>query len=180
MTRSEAKAILAVLATEYPEAYKSVDVNAKTALWATMFADDDPQDVAMAVKAYIATDTSGYAPKIGQVKAQMVKAKTAGAPSAVEVWNHIRKAISNSGYHAAEEFEKLSPVEQKIAGSAKQLYDWAMMDVDTLDSVVASNVQRAYRGLQEHESYMLALPQAVSQRLQALAESTVRRLTDGE
>lgn len=180
MTSSDARKILAILATEYPEAYKTVDVNAKVALWSTMFADDDPQDVAMAVRAYIATDTKGFAPKVGQIKAEIVKAQTAGAPSAVDTWNHIRRAISNSGYHAAEEYERLSPAERMLVGSPRQLYDWSQMDVETLDSVVASNVQRAYRGLLESERYKMALPAAVSERLEALADRAVRRLTDGE
>lgn len=180
MTSSDARKILAILATEYPEAYKAVDVSAKVALWSTMFADDDPQDVAMAVRAYIATDTKGFAPKVGQIKAELVKARIAGAPSAVEVWNHIRRAISNSAYNSESEFAKLSPAEQMIAGSPHQLFDWSQMDTATLDSVVASNVQRAYRGLMERESYRMALPATVSQRLATLADRAVGRLTDGE
>ena len=180
MNASEARGVLAILATEYPEAYKNVDVNAKVGLWAVMFADDSAEDVVMGVRAYMATDVKGFAPKVGQIKAEIVKVKTSGAPAASDVWNHIRKAISNSGYHSVEEFEALSPVEQRIVGSPRQLYDWGQMDVDTLDSVVASNVQRAYRTMLEDEKYRMALPPSVSSRITQLAESTFRRLTDGK
>ena len=165
MTIKETAAIMEILTIAYPN--WKVDGAKALKLWANMFADDDPEQVALAVKAYIATDTSGFAPSIGQIKTQIVKMESASMPTDQDAWTHIRAAISNSGYHSGEEFAKLTPIEQRIVGSPRQLYDWALMDVDTLDSVVASNVQRAYRRIQEREQYKLALPAKLVKQLEA-------------
>ena len=95
-------------------------------------------------------------------------------PDANEVWQHIRYAISNSGYHAVEEYARLSPIEQRLVGSPRQLYDWGQMDVERLDSVVASNVQRNYRELISQEAYQLSLPSNVSNRLKELVSKTYK------
>lgn len=176
MTVQETGRVIDYIKIAFPMAWKDVDHKKTVAVWADMFADEDVRSVMAAVKAYTATDASGFAPSIGAIKSELVKAKLAGAPTAQDAWNHIRKAISNSGYHAAEEFEQLTAAEQRIVGSPRQLYDWGQMDVETLDSVVASNVQRAYRAIWEAERDRLALPSSVSVRLAELANMTFRRL----
>lgn len=177
MTVKEMAAVMDYLKTSYPFTWeKGVTDERKTiSVWADQFADDDPKLVQAAVKSIVATSTSDYAPNIGQVKAEMYKL-TSGGVDVQEMWTHIRAAISNSGYHAGEEFSKLSPIERKVVGNPRQLYDWGMMDVDTLDSVVASNVQRALRDRVEVERYQSALPASVKARLDGL----VKRIEGGD
>lgn len=177
MTVAEMGRVFEYIQAGYPGAWKDANQQHVIALWAELFAQDDMHAVMMAVKAHVAT--SNRPPTPADIKDELIRQRQ-GSGSAIDAWNHIRKAISNSGYHAAEEYERLSPVEQRLAGSPHQLRDWAMMDVDTLDSVVASNVQRAYRACSEEEKRRLALPQSVAQEIEALANNTFRRLTDGQ
>lgn len=125
-------------------------------LWAQMFSDDPVQEVAAAVKAFIAQDTKGFAPVIGQIKQLMLKVKSDDMGEG-EAWMLIRKAISNGIYGSCEEFEQLPEILQRVVGSPDQLEQWAML-TDGLDTVVQSNVKRAYRQELEREQFNRALP----------------------
>lgn len=177
MTVKETAALLDIMAAAYPNQFTKADREQQLRLWSAMFVDDPALLVADAVKVYIATDASGFAPSVGQVKDQIAKAAMEGMPTAIDAWNHIRAAISNSGYHAQEMFDGLTPEEQRIVGSPRQLYEWGQMDVTVLDSVVASNVQRSYGAIIDDRKYQLTLPADVKGRMEALAGKTFRRLS---
>lgn len=161
MTVSDMAKVMEYLKTAYPMAWRDVNEKRTLAVWADQFAGDEPEIVQMAVKAFVAMDASGYPPSIGQIKHMAYELRNNTTETAQEAWTHIRAAISNSGYYSGEEFEKLSPVEQRLAGSPRQLYDWSQMSVETLDSVVASNVMRSFKAVQEKEQYRAMLPPAV-------------------
>ena len=157
MTAQETGKIIDILIAAYPN-FKPTKQTA--ILWAQMFVDDPVEMVASGVKAYIATDTTGFAPAIGQIKQLIAKAKAEDAMTEGEAWALIRKAIGNGLYGADAEFKKLPPILQRIVGEADQLTRWAML-TDGLDTVVASNVQRSYRKALEQEQFRQALPSDV-------------------
>ena len=71
MNYEETGKILAVIKKNYPHAYKDFTTEEKAdliTLWQEMFAEDDYSVVGAAVKSFIATDTKGFAPIIGQIK----------------------------------------------------------------------------------------------------------------
>ena len=178
MTRQETGVIMDILTAAYPRFYaKDIDMGSQLNLWSTMFADDDVRLVSAAVKALIATDIKGYPPLIGAVKEQMRKLTSPDEMSEAEAWARIRKAISNSGYEARKEFDKLPAILQKLVGSPSQLHEWSMMDTEVLQSVVASNVQRGFRTMQARESEQMKLPQEVKAAIAGLANRY--SLTDG-
>ena len=161
MTRKETGIIMDILATAYPRFYSGPDAPdpAKAvSLWAEMFAEDDVALVAAAVKALIATDDKGYPPHIGAVKAKLRQITGGPEETEADTWNLISKAIRNGLYGAKEEFAKLPPTLQRIVGSPSQLREWAMMDSETLHSVVASNVQRSYKAISSREREIAKLP----------------------
>ena len=183
MTLEQTGAIMDVLQVAYPQYYKNVpDAERLSAarLWAGMFADDPVEIVVAAVKAFIATDTKGFPPVIGQIKSYVVKATTAPEKSELEAWSEVKKALSNSGYHAAEEFAKLDPVIQRIVGAPSQLREWAAVDLDVLDSVIGSNFQRSYRAISKNERERAALPSAVRDIVYKLADSKALNAVDDE
>lgn len=59
---------------------------------------------------------------------------------------------------------------QRLVGSASQLREWAMMDADTVSSVVASNFQRSYKVRAKNEREILALPSSVRGYMAQLTE----------
>lgn len=173
MTRADTVRIMAILRTAYPNYYKGQsreDATAAVILWADLFADDDPGVVLAAIKAHIATDTKGYPPVIGQIKEQITRLTKPPQMTEAEAWGMVYSAICNSGYHAQKEYDALPPLLQRLVGSPAQLHDWALMDSDEVQSVVASNFQRSYRVRAKDWQDYQALPGAIRERLDALAE----------
>ena len=148
MNMQETLAILSVIKTEYPNDFKKIgkeEAYRKAALWQDMFAEDDAALVGAAVKAFMAADENGFAPKVGQIKAKMRELTEPETDTEMEAWNLVRKALRNSTYHAEEEFLKLPGVLQRIVGAPEQLKVWAKMPEETVQSVIASNFQRSFR-----------------------------------
>lgn len=145
MTRDEAKMIIKVLTTTYPN-YKPRDLSETVDVWAAMLADYDYPTISKALHRYIMCDTSGFAPSIGQVIGSIPQTEPR-YKEPLEAWSLVRKAICNSTYHADEEFEKL-PIECQVAiGSASNLKELAQMPTDTVESVEQSHFIRSYQGV---------------------------------
>lgn len=173
MNYDETLAIMSVLKAAYPRYYADMsrkDAEGVVSLWAEMFADDPAKDVALAVKRLIATDKKGFPPHIGAVKEAIVKLKQPDELTAQEAWALVSKAVRNGIYGAAYEFAALHPVVQRIVGSPTQLREWATMDADTVQSVVASNFQRSYKARAASEREYMALPGDVRNAMQQLSE----------
>lgn len=170
MTRDETRKILAVLRTAYPNFYRNVSDKEATDtvnLWASMFADDNPSLVAAAVKSIIVASNREFPPNIGTIKEQMRKLMEDDDLSEMEAWAKISAACRNGIYGSQEEFDKMSPTLQRIVGSPQQLSEWARLDAETLQSVVASNIQRSFRTVQQREREQAKLPHEVQKLLQS-------------
>lgn len=174
MTREETIKVLAVLKAAYPAFYRGMkadELNGIVNLWASQFEGDDYKTVGAAVQAHIATDTKGYPPHIGAIKEAIRKITQPDEMSEMEAWGYVASALRNSGYNSVAEFDKLPPVVRRIVGSPSQLREWAMMDSDTVQSVVQSNFMRSYRVRAQSEREYLALPENVRELMGQLAGS---------
>lgn len=172
MTRDDTIDLLAILKAAYPNFYRGMtakEANGVVDLWWEMFKDQPPQVVGMAVKALIATDTKGFTPHIGAVKEAIGKLMQPSEMTPQEAWALVNAATRRSTYYAQEEFDKLPPVVQRIVGTPMQLKEWAAMDSDTLQSVIASNFQRSYKVRAEKEREFIALPAEIRQMAGQLA-----------
>lgn len=172
MTHNETLAIMSVLKAAYPSFYKDMKravAEGIVSLWAEMFKDEPAPLVAAAVKAHIANDAKGFPPHIGAIKTAIVKLKDPNETTELEAWGCVLRALSNGIYGSKEEFEKLPPIVQRLVGSPAQLREWAMMDTDKVNSVVASNFQRSYKARAANERQLLALPSDVREVMQQLA-----------
>ena len=143
MTREETVKIIRIMVDSYPN-YKPNNVSETVDVWYMMLSDYDYNLIAMALKTYILSDTSGFAPSIGQLVAKMQTINTPQELSEAEAWALVSKAIRNSGYNSVEEFAKLPPLVQKAVGLPDQLKIWAM-DENYNEQVVSSNFMRCYR-----------------------------------
>lgn len=88
MTTEETLKILFVLKATYPNFYRGMtrsEAEGIVALWTDMFSGDSYHAVAAAVKALITSDTKGFPPVIGQVKARVseLEATMAALPGSV-------------------------------------------------------------------------------------------------
>ena len=184
MTYEETLAIMSVLKAAYPNYYrdmKKVDAESVVSLWAEMFKEDPAELVAVAVKAHIANDSKGFPPHIGAIRNAIAKIKQPDEMTEIEAWGYVLKALRNSNYNAVEEFEKLPPVVKRLVGTPNQLREWAMMDSDTVNSVVASNFQRSYKARAASEREILTLPAGVRATIMSLADGMkMPMLTEGD
>lgn len=150
MTRDETVKIIRIMVDSYPN-YKPNNISETVDVWQMMLSDYDYNLVAMALKAYILSDTSGFAPSIGQLVSKIQTITKPHELSEMEAWSLVSKAIRNSGYNSVEEFAKLPPVVQKAVGLPEQLRTWAL-DENYNEQVVSSNFMRCYRTeLARHE-----------------------------
>lgn len=76
MKRDETLKIMSVLKATYPSFYKDMtrrDAEGVVALWTDMFAEDSYSTVAAAVRAFIASDSKGFPPVVGQIKQRVAE-----------------------------------------------------------------------------------------------------------
>ena len=183
MTYEQTLAIMSVLKAAYPTFYKDMkrgEAEGIVELWASMFADDPASVVAAAVKAHIATDKKGFPPHIGAIKESIVKLSSTKEMTEMEAWGLVQRAVSNGIYGAQKEFDKLPPVLQRLVGSPNQLKEWALMDADTVSSVVASNFQRSYRARAANERELLAIPSDVRKTMEQIAGDKMLSIGGGD
>ena len=141
----------------YPN-YKPNNISETVDVWNMMLSDYDYNLVAMALKAYILSDTSGFAPSIGQLVAKMQTITKPQELSEMEAWSLVSKSIRNSGYNSVEEFANLPPLVQKAVGTPDNLRNWAVSDYQTIESVIQSNFLRTYRVVVKRESEINCIP----------------------
>lgn len=182
MNYDETLAIMGVLKAAYPNYYKGMtkkDAEGIVELWTAMFAGEPASVVAAAVKAHIASDSKGFPPHIGAIKEAIAKLMQPEMMTEQEAAAIVLRAAANGSYGAQEEFDKLPPVLQRLVGSPSQLKEWAAMEADAVQSVVASNLQRSYREIAKREKEMLLLPSDIRATMEKLAAGKTLSLTEG-
>lgn len=115
-------------------------------VWYSMLKDLDYATASRAVQMHMQTEETP--PTVAGIRKQAVKLRSDeldGINEAV-AWQLVWKAICNSGYHAEEEFKKLPETVKRAVGTASQLRQWALAEVDDKTITVwQSNFQRIYR-----------------------------------
>ena len=169
MTREETVKIIRIMVDSYPN-YKPNDISETVDVWQMMLSDYDYNLVAMALKAYILSDTSGFAPSIGQLVAKIQTLTKPQELSEMEAWSLVKKAISNSAYDYVEEFHKLPHIIQKCIGSAYQLKCWAL-DEDFNEQVASSNFARSYRTMVARQEEFVKMPQEIRDVISSVSKN---------
>ncbi len=172
MDKRETLKIMAVLKAAYPKYYAGIstdDAKQTVSLWQSMFEDYDYTVVAHAVKALIAV--SKWPPSVSEVLDKIRLLTQTEEMTEQEAWGLVCKAVRNSAYHAEEEFQKLPKELQRVLGSHSVLREWALVDVEQLNTVVASNFMRSYRARIQSAREYLALPSEVREFAGKLAQA---------
>lgn len=166
MTDKETRKIIAVLMVAYPN-YKPINIDFTVSVWTDMLSDYSYSEVDMAIKAYISTDTSGFAPAIGQVIEKIKSITTPQQMTDAEAWSLVRKAISDSSYNATDRFNELPITCQRAVGSPAQLRMWAL-DASYNENVVSSNFMRSYRTEVARQNELSRMPSEVRQIIEKI------------
>lgn len=159
MTIKEARKFVAVLMVTYPN-YNPIDEELTAETWAGVTEEYTYEQVDMALRSYMKSNTSGFAPVPGQIIDKIRAMTKPQELNEMEAWSLVSKAIRNSGYNSVEEFAKLPPLVQKAVGLPSQLRTWAL-DENYNEEVAMSSFQRAYKAeLKRHEE-LQKMPQNV-------------------
>lgn len=157
MTKTEVRQLLAMTQAVYPN-YNPPSREAAVNAWLMCLSEYDNNVVTAAFKAYMTTDTSGFAPSIGQLLDKLHAIQSPQELNEMEAWSLVSKALRNGYYGAVEEFNNLPPLVQKAVGSPDNLRNWSQTDTNSIENVVQSNFMRSYRLVVNRENEIKKMP----------------------
>lgn len=157
MTREQVGKLLMTIQAYYPN-YNPPDKEITLNAWHIMLAEYPEELVLQALRACIATNTSGFAPDVGQI---MSKIQTISQPQELDgmtAWGLVSKALRNGTYGAVEEFNKLPPLVKQAVGMPDSLKNWATSDYQTIETVIQSNFLRTYETVVKRANEINRMP----------------------
>lgn len=150
MTIEKVKKVLTIISSTFPS-FRVTDPEITVTVWYDVLTEYSDEVIMAALKAYIKTDTTGFAPTPGQLIDLIDRVGHINTDlSEGEAWSLVYRALCNSTYNAAEEFGKLPAAVQKAVGSPAQLRAWAG-DSEFNEGVASSTFKRAYRTVLERD-----------------------------
>lgn len=150
----------------YPN-YRIDDIEYTAKIWADFLGGYSYEQANMALRTYITTDTSGFAPSIGQLINKLHEVQSPQELNEMEAWSLVSKALRNGYYGAVEEFDNLPPLVQKAVGTPDNLRNWSQTNTESVENVIQSNFMRSYRTVVKREEEIKKMPADV----QALIEN---------
>lgn len=157
MTRNETVKIIRIMCDCYPN-YKPSNLSETVDVLNMMLEEYSYSQISTALKTYVHSDTSGFAPSIGQLINKLHEVQSPQELNEMEAWMLVSKALRNGYYGAVEEFNKLPPLVQKAVGSPDNLRNWALTDSKSIENVVQSNFMRTYRTVVNRENEIKKMP----------------------
>lgn len=170
VTRDETKQLLMRISSVYPNWKPQAELKYVVETWWEYLSEYTYNEMKTALKAYILTDTSGFAPSIGQLIEKMRAISTPDELSEMEAWSLVSRALRNGYYGAEQEFEKLPPLVQKAVGAPSQLRNWSQTDSESVENVIQSNFMRTYRAVVGREMEMSKMPSDIKKLFLTLLE----------
>lgn len=172
MTVKEARKLIAVFMVTYPN-YKPIDVELAAMVWADATKEYTYEEVDLALKSYMQTSTTGFAPVPGQLIEKIHTIKQPRELNEMEAWALVSKAIRNSGYNSESEYAKLPPIVQNAVGMPSQLRQWAL-DENYNEEVVMSQFMRTYRTEIARKTEFQKLPSEAQRLIQNTSENSYK------
>lgn len=166
MTRDEVKQILIRIQTTYPNWKPQGDLSLVVDVWHEYLEGFSYKEILCAVKAYVMSDTSGFAPSVGQLVGKLHKMIEQDKLTDLEAWAMVSKALRNGYYGAEEEYRKLPALVQKAVGSPDNLRNWATSDNKSVETVIMSQFLSAYKTECKRAEEIALIPSDVKMVLQ--------------
>lgn len=178
MTKVEFSNLVKAMKAVYSDPKFIADTDA-IMVWYEFFKDDDYMVVQVAIQKYMANNE--FPPTIAGIRKHMVEITNPESMNEGEAWSLVYKAICNSAYNAASEFEKLPKECQKAIGNPAILKEWASLDVDEVNTVIQSNFMRSYKVAVKRSQEFNQLPPSTKDVIAKLSGSmSVGLLEDQE
>lgn len=172
MTREETKKIIRIMCDSYPN-YKPMDLSETVDVWTMMLEEYTYEQISIALKAYVLSDTSGFAPSVGQLVAKVQTITQPQELNEMEAWALVSRAIRNSSYNSESEYAKLPPIVQNAVGMPSQLRQWAI-DENYNEEVVMSQFMRTYRTEVARKTEFQKLPSEAQRLIQNTSENSYK------
>lgn len=145
MNRDETKQILMRIQSTFPNWKPQSDLRFVVETWHEYLSGYEYEHVRAALKTFVMTDFSGFAPAVGQLIDILDRLGNPCEASEMEAWNLVSRALRRSIYYAQEEYDKLPETVRKAVGSPEMLRRWAEADMQSIESVIQSHFVRTYR-----------------------------------
>ena len=166
MTREETVELLMTIRAVYPNFnVKPAEMTPTTNAWHLMLEEYPAQAVMGALKVYIKTNNTGFAPSVSQLIGNMYAVKSNENLSEGEAWALVKKAIQDGNYHADERFDELPPLVQKAVGTSNMIRQWAMCESSEVNTVIMSNFQRNYKTILARQEFEDRVPEALVEKV---------------
>ena len=171
MTETEVRKLLAMTQAIYPN-YNPPSREAAVNAWLMCLSEYDNNVVMAAFKAYMTTNTSGFAPAPGQLIEILQTLTQPSELNELEAWSLVRKALSDSSYNSVERFQELPPMVQKAVGTPQQLKIWAC-DSEFNENVVSSNFIKTYKTEVKRATELNKIPNDVRKLIEMVNTNSV-------
>ena len=178
MTEKEVRQLLAMTQAVYPN-YNPPSREAAVNAWLMCLSEYNNNVVMAAFKAYMTTNTSGFAPAPGQLIEILQTLTQPSELNELEAWSLVRKALSDSSYNSVERFQELPPIVQKAVGTPQQLKIWAC-DSEFNENVVSSNFIKTYKTEVKRATELNKMPNDVRKLIETVNTNSVSAQIAGE
>lgn len=167
MTREETVKIIRIMCDCYPN-YKPSNLSETVDVWNMMLEEYSYSQISMALKTYVHSDTSGFAPSIGQLIGKIQAISQPQELDGMAAWGLVSKALRNGTYGAVEEFNKLPPLVKQAVGMPDNLKNWATSDYQTIETVIQSNFLRTYETVVKRANEINRMPDDIKSLIEKM------------
>lgn len=175
MTKDEVRKILTVISATYPT-FKVADPVSTLEAWHWALEEYSYGDISKALKVFIKTDGSNFAPSASRLIALVDVETEHTLPTEIEAWGMVRTVCQGLDWDNPKvSFDKLPEIIQRAVNSPATLREWAMSDYDTFETVISSNFMRTYKGVTKQYMDEKRMPEEVRQRIGALRQQMLSK-----
>ena len=139
-------------------------------VWYELLKDIPYELCQAAIHRYMSTNK--FPPTIADIRQLATEIVTPEQMNEGEAWSKVYKAICNSTYNSAAEFEKLPKECQKAVGNPAILKEWASLDMDEVNTVIQSNFMRSYKVECKRAREYAQLPEGTKQLISKIGQQT--------
>jgi hypothetical protein len=157
----------------YPN-YKPNNISETVDVWCMMLEDYNYNQISVALKAYVTSDTSGFAPSIGELIAKIQMISQPQELNEMEAWSLVSKALRNGTYGAVEEFSRLPPTVQEAVGNPDNLRNWATSDYKAIETVIQSNFIKTYRSVTSRTEEIKRVPAEIQKLIEKVNQNSLK------
>lgn len=170
MNKQETVQVITLLAGNYDSIAKK-DATQKQLMintWQECLGDLDYNLVLQAVKRTIIT--SPYPPTINEIRKNAIELVTPTEANSLDYWNECYKMICGGTYMTQEEFDNHSEICKKFLGSIEQLRNYAIGDIQVINTVVKGQFMKQFEMIITREKENRLLPPKMQDMTKQLAE----------